>query len=366
MEHSKAHQMKTALNDRHRALGAKLVDFCGWEMPVQYQGIIAEHNSVRKNAGLFDVSHMGRVKISGPDAERFLDYLSTNTIAGKTDFSATYTVWAMASGGCVDDVIVYRQSKNDFFVVVNAGNRKNDLDHLRREAKAFNVHVQDLYDSEGILSIQGPNSRKIVTKTFAEADSLKHMHFCFVRYEGQDIILSATGYTGEIGFEIYAPHHAIVSLWDRWLQEGKELGLVPVGLGARDTLRLEMGYALYGHELSETISATESVSSWTVKWNKADFLGKSHLEKLESNPEKRSEYGIELIEPGIARQGYEVFKTGERIGIVTSGTQSPTLNKAIAIILVRGKLMIDDIVEVQIRQQRCKGKVTKLPFKHEG
>lgn len=364
MEQSKAHQMRTALYGRHVALGAKIVDFCGWQMPVQYHGIIPEHTSVRNAAGIFDVSHMGRVKVFGPDAERFLDYLSTNIIAGKPDLSATYTVWPNAQGGCVDDVIVYKQSAEQFFVIVNAGNRQQDLDHLIQESKAFDVKIEDCYSGEGILAIQGPNARKIVSATFPEASGLKHMHFCPVQYADNDAFLSATGYTGEDGFEIYAPDSVIVALWDRWLDEGKPLGLVPVGLGARDTLRLEMGYALYGHEISETIAANESVSGWTVKWKKTQFLAKKILEELEKSPQKRLEYGLILIEPGIARAGYEVFKDNKPIGHVTSGTQSPTLNQAIAIVLVTNNLHPNEIVEVQIRQNRCKAKVVPLPFKN--
>lgn len=353
--------MKTALFDRHKALGAKIVDFCGWEMPVQYQGIIPEHLSVRNNGGLFDVSHMGRIEVTGSDAENFLDYLSTNKIIGKADFSATYTVWPNAQGGCVDDVIVYKQSANRFFVIVNAGNRQSDLEHLRQNSQNFDVQIQEHYSKEGILAIQGPNARRIVSQTFPEAISLKHMHFCSVSFKGKEAFLSATGYTGEDGFEIYATEEIIVALWEMWIAQG----MMPIGLGARDTLRLEMGYALYGHEISETIAPNESVSAWTLKWDKPDFIGKKVLEELQKSPSKRSEYGIELIEPGIARSGYEVLKNGNSIGVVTSGTHSPSLNKGIAIILVKGELSIGDIVEVKIRQHHCKGKIVKLPFKQE-
>jgi aminomethyltransferase len=355
-----AQPMKTALNARHHALGAKMVDFCGWEMPVQYQGIIPEHVSVRTNAGLFDVSHMGRVAISGRDAERFLDYLSTNSIAGKKDFSATYTVWPNAVGGCVDDVIVYRQSPQHFFVIVNACNRQSDLEHLLLEAKAYDVQVQDCYADEGIISIQGPKACAIASLVFPEASELKHMHFCCVAYRGQPAFLSRTGYTGEDGFEVYAPHAVIIALWDRWLAEGQTYGIAPVGLGARDTLRLEKGYALYGHEISASIAPSESVSAWTIKWSKADFLAKPILQRLEDSPLKRSAHGVVLVEPGVARAGYEVFKDGQLIGEVTSGTQSPTLNRAIALVLVQGTLLWGDIVEIQIRQRRCQAKVVKI------
>lgn len=354
--------MRTPLYDRHRALGAKIVDFSAWEMPLQYQSIIAEHNSVRHAAGLFDVSHMGRLSIVGKDSEPFLDYLSTNNIIGKKDFSATYTVLPSAQCGCVDDVIVYRLSKDHFFIIVNAGNRQNDLEHLLQQAKSFQVDIISHYNEEGILSIQGPKARTIASAIFPQASSLGHMHFCETEFHEKKVLLSCTGYTGEDGFEVYAPHAVITSLWDEWLEIGKPFGLVPVGLGARDTLRLEKGYALFGHEISDAIAPTESVSAWTVKWKKPDFLGKKALEDLEKSPLKRSEAGIILTEPGIARAGYEVFKEGVPIGTVTSGTFSPTLNKAIAIILVKGKLFPNDVVEIKIRQNFSKAVVVPLPF----
>ncbi len=362
MEQFKINKMRTALYERHRALGAKIVDFCGWEMPVQYQGIIPEHFAVRQRVGLFDVSHMGRILVEGPDAERFLDYISTNVIAGKSDNSATYTVWSHPDGGCVDDAIIYRQSKTHFFVIVNAGNRQKDLEHLQKQSLGFDVKVRDRYAEDGILALQGPQAIALISRIFPEAELLKNMHFFTAPYNGHEIIISRTGYTGAGGVEIYAPHDAIVELWDRLLHLGQPYEIQPVGLGARDTLRLEMGYALYGHEINESISANESVSAWTVKWDKPDFIGKTAMQPLEKSVDKRSEYGIVLIEPGIARAGYEVLKNGSQIGVVTSGTQSPTLQQAIAIVLVRGTLQFGELVDVQIRQRRCKAKVVKLPF----
>lgn len=356
--------MKTPLYNHHCALGAKIVEFCGWEMPISYQGIIQEHRAVREKAGIFDVSHMGRIVIHGRDAERFLDYLSTNAIAGKSNLTATYTVWCSASGVCVDDVIVYKQDADHFFVIVNAGNRQKDLEHLLSHRQGYDVQIEDCYADEGILSIQGPFAGAIVCKLFPEAQQVKPMHFIEINCMGKQIILSRTGYTGSGGFEVYAPHAVIIALWERFLAEGAMFGLVPVGLGARDTLRLEMGYALYGHELSEEIAASETVSAWTIKWNQPDFLGKAALLALEKNVEKRSEYGIILLEPGIARAGYIVLYNGQEIGYVTSGTLSPTLNKAVAIILVNCKLEAGELVEVQIRQKNVKAEVVELPFVH--
>lgn len=353
--------MKTGLYERHCVLGAKMVDFAGWEMPVLYKGIIQEHMAVRNDVGVFDTSHMGRILINGPDAEKFLDFLSTNKIAGKKDLTATYTVWCHENGGCIDDLIVYKQSSDNFFVVVNASNREKDLDHLRRYSSNFDVMIEERFD-DGILAIQGPKAKALVAKIFDESNILKPMRFLPLEYKGTEIILSNTGYTGSGGFEIYTPTSAIVELWDRFLILGQEYAIRPVGLGARDTLRLEMGFALYGHELSDEIAPTETVSAWTVKWDKENFLGKQALEVLENSAKKRSQYGVILADRGIAREGYKVYKDDIQIGYVTSGTMSPSLNQAIAIVLVEGKLHEGDNVDVQIRNKRSLAKVINLPF----
>ncbi len=355
--------MKTALYEKHKLLGAKMVDFQGWEMPLHYKGILHEHRNVRQAVGIFDVSHMGRILVKGPEAESFLNYLSTNDIAYKSDFSATYTTWANSEGGCVDDVIVYKHNLQDYFIVVNASNRQKDLDHVKKHSHGFNVHVEDLFDSGGILAVQGPYALAVAHRVFGEAiPLLKPMHFYSFDYQKTSVIISGTGYTGAGGFEIYGPNSVIVELWDRFLQEGKSLGIEPVGLGARDTLRIEKGYALYGHELSDSIAPTESVAAWTVRWDKKDFLGKTKLEALETNPSKRSSYGIMLLDKGIAREGCELYDEGRLVGKVTSGTFSPTLNKSIAIILVRGHYHVGYKLNVEIRQRRIPAEIEPLPF----
>lgn len=354
--------MKTALYENHRILGAKFVEFGGWEMPLQYKGIIPEHLAVRTGVGIFDVSHMGRIVVEGEDAGSFLDYLSTNKVAAKSDYSATYTVWCNSSGGCIDDLIVYRKDTHHYFVIINASNRQKDLAHLKSYASGFHVEIKDRFQDDGILAIQGPKAKPLVEELFPSCRDLKQMQFKELEYHNHQIIVAGTGYTGAGGVEIYAPIDCIVELWELFLHNGRKIGIEPIGLGARDTLRLEMGYALYGHEINETIAPTESVSSWTVKFDKKDFLGKEALLKLQDNPGKRSEQGIVLMEPGIARENYEVFKEGKLIGKVTSGTHSPTLNQSIAIVLIEGVLQQGEIVDVQIRKNLCKAKVVKLPF----
>jgi len=354
--------MHTVLYENHRALGAKIIDFGGWEMPVQYKGIIEEHQAVRKHVGIFDVSHMGRIYVEGLGAEALLDYLSTNQIAGKKDGTATYTVWCTDSGMCVDDLIIYRESSSKFFIVVNAGNREKDLRHLLHYSVTRDVIINDRFNEDGILALQGPDALPLISKLFPNAQSLKSMHFITENFENENIVISQTGYTGAGGVEIYATNAVIVKLWEKLLDAGKEFGIEPVGLGARDTLRLEMGFALYGHELSETIAPTETVSSWTIKWNKPDFLGKHALESLEKTKKKRREYGIVLTGKGVIREGYPVFQHGKQIGRVTSGTFSPSLQHSIAIVLVDNNLNIGDSVDIQIRQNLCPAKVVHLPF----
>jgi aminomethyltransferase len=351
--------MKTVLYDRHCALGAKIVTFSGWEMPLQYTGVIQEHECVRSKVGIFDVSHMGRVAVRGLDAEKFLDFLSTNKIVGKKDGSATYTVWADSDGGSVDDVIVYKESPAEFFVVANAGNKEKDLAHLQHHAKQFDVTIESYYDTEGILAIQGPCALELIHDIFPESTELKPFHFMRTALKGNSLILSRTGYTGEPGGEIYAPLASIVTLWDLILEKGVKYGIQPIGLGARDTLRLEMGYALYGHELSDTIAATESVSAWTVKFSKEAFLGKEALEK---KPNKRNAYGVVLQDKGIPREGYPIYNGEDEIGVVTSGGYGPSLQQAVAIILVQGDLEEGQAIDIGIRNKRCRAIVTKLPF----
>jgi aminomethyltransferase len=365
MEHLETHLMKTPLHQAHVALGAKLVPFAGWEMPVYYQGIIQEHQAVRAYAGLFDVSHMGRILVEGKEAETFLDYLSTNKIIGKSSGLSTYTVLCREDGSCVDDVIIYKQDETHFFLVVNAGNRQKDLDHLLAYAPTFQVTVKDCFKQEGILALQGPQSVEILSSLFPSVKSLKNRCFITESFQGHPIVLSSTGYTGETGFELYVPSSVIVNLWTRLLECGKPLGLIPVGLGARDTLRLEMGYALYGHELSDEISPTETVAAWTIKWDR-NFLGKEALERLRASNHMRVEYGVFLLDKGIAREGYDVVKDGRMIGYVTSGTFSPTLQKAIAIILVNEHLDAGDRVQVRVRDHLCQAEVVSLPFLKKG
>lgn len=353
---------KTALYEKHCAHHAKLVEFSGWQMPLYYSGIIQEHEAVRKCVGLTDVSHMGFISISGKDSESFLDYLSTNTITSMKNSSSMYTVWCHESGVSLDDLIIYRISQYEFFLITNAVNRRRDLDHLKLYANNFEVSIKERYDEIGILAVQGPSSIPLIQEIFPETKTVLPRHFLQSSFDGEKILLSSTGYTGESGFELFIANKKIEFLWETIINLGKKYSLSLVGLGARDTLRLEMGYALYGHELTDKICPNESVSYWTVKFQKKDFLGKEALLNLERSSRKRHQYGIVLKESGIARQGYEVFYNSLKVGIVTSGGYSPSLKSAIAIIMVDKPMAKEEIVQVKIRENRVQAEVVSLPF----
>ena len=331
--------MKTALFDRHVALGAKMGDFAGWEMPLQYKGVLVEHQAVRERAGLFDISHMARVSIRGRDAARFMEWLSSHRLRG--DFSATYTCLCNEAGGTVDDVLVYRENETSFFVICNAARREADLAHFRRYKKGFDVDIEESFRTEGILALQGPEADRYLP-------SLPRMSF----ERRGNLIVSGTGYTGSGGVEIFGSNELIRALWDELLAKGA----MPIGLGARDTLRLEKGFALYGHELSEEISPIESVSSWTISPGK-DFLGKESLSRW-----GRRAFGIRMQEGSIARSGFKVFQEGDEIGEVTSGGFSPTLKIPIALILSRKPLKMGEDVAVKIRERYVAATVSPLPF----
>lgn len=354
--------MKTILYDRHLALGAKMVAFGDWEMPLYYKGTVAEHLAVRNRVGLFDVSHMGRIDIEGENASLFMEYLCTKHITEQPNSSSSYAVMCHPSGGAVDDTIVYRIASNHYFIVANANNREKDLQHIMRYSHHFGCKVTSRFADIGIIALQGPQSPDVVEEVLKVTIALRAMQFAFVPFDNSEILISRTGYTGSVGYEFFAPLDVLGQLWDALLQTRRAPDILPCGLAARDTLRLEAGYALYGHELSDDIAPTESVSAWTVNWKKGDFVGKEALLHLENSFNKRAQYGIRLLDPGIAREGSQVWKGQRRIGVVTSGTHSPSLNCSIAIIMVTGTLAFGETVEVEIRGRKAKARVVKLPF----
>ncbi len=353
--------MKTFLYDQHHAMGARFVNFAGFEMPLNYTNIKDEHQTVREGVGIFDISHMGRVFVEGLEASQFLDYISTNCIQDMPVNKAVYTVLCDLNGTAIDDVIIYRHQRNHFSLVVNASNRQKDLDYLKLHAKNFDVSITPHFTKEGILAIQGPLSKELLKPLFEEVNDLRFMRSCSLQWRGHPLFISRTGYTGELGYEVYGRQEALKELWDELFAQ-KKIDLKPIGLAARDILRLEMGYVLYGHELSETIAPSESLAFWTIKWDKEDFLGKEAMLKLKKSAKKRSQHGVMLQENAIARPDMEVKINGVLKGVVTSGTFSPSLQKSIAIVMIEGKVKPNDKLTIQIRNREIKAEVVGFPF----
>jgi len=366
---------KTPLNALHRKLGAKMVDFGGWHMPVEYPssgGLIAEHKAVRGGVGIFDVSHMGDIRIhSGTTpggALAAVQHISMNDASKLAIGQAHYSAMLYPEGTFVDDVIVHRLGEDDYLLVINAGTREKDVSWVRENTKNFDCVVEDLSDAYTQLAIQGPRAVDVVQKlTDANLSSIKNYWFMHSTLCGlPNRMIARTGYTGEDGFEIYIPGDVETSerVWNAVIEAGREFGIVPCGLGARNTLRLEAKMALYGHEISETINVWESGLERYCKMEKPEFVGRSALAKLSSTAPKRVLVGIEMTDRGIARDGYRVFDMArEEIGVVTSGSPSPTLGKNIALAYVLPAFSaIGQELCIEIRSLHCKARVVATPF----
>jgi len=351
---------KTCLYDEHIKLGAKIVSFEGWQMPLSYESAIKEHNWVREHVGLFDISHMAKIYVRGEKSEAYLNFLGVNDTSKLQDGQAQYTVLCCENGGSIDDVLVYRESQDTFFVVVNASNREKDLKHFLKYSEEYGVEISPEFEGQGILAIQGPGSKGLLKKYWEKVDGLKFMRFFKADLQGNEVTIARSGYTGEIGYEVYGPCHAIVSFWKELLTHSDVVK--PIGLSARDILRLEMGFCLYGHELADGIAPVESLAHWVVKFDKPDFLGKEALIKINENPTKKTAYAIKLAENAIAREGVEVLINGVAKGIVTSGTYSPSLKRSIALIIMDGPLEESDTLQVSIRGREIDAEKVQLPF----
>ena len=349
---------RTPLYDEHRALGARLVDFAGWEMPVQYEGIKAEHNAVRNHAGLFDVSHMGEAVFRGPGAEEAVQRLVTRDVSQLEEGQAGYSAVCYESGGTVDDVIVYRRP-DDFLVVVNASNREKDLEHFRSNTQDLDVEVADESDDWALLALQGPEAADLLQNlTGANLPDLRPFRFVEGEVAGAKTLVSRTGYTGEDGFELYVSPDDAPRVWRELL----EAGATPAGLGARDTLRLEAGMCLYGNELDAETTPLEAGIGFAVHLNKErEFIGQEALRREKEEGLRKKLVGFEVEGRGIARHDYPVrVEEGEIVGHVTSGTLSPTLGKAIGLALVSPG--IEDRFEVVIRERPVEAHTVQLPF----
>jgi len=359
---------RTPLHSEHVRLKAKMVPFAGYEMPVQYPtGMIAEHRAVRERAGLFDVSHMGEIEIGGPGAFELAQYLTTNDISKVAVGQAQYTVLCQEDGTILDDCLVYR-FQDRYLFVVNAVNREKVLDWARKFAPARDAVVVDRSDEGAILAIQGPMAESILQRlTGTPLQEIGYYHFVEGEVDGRDAMISRTGYTGEDGFELYVANEDAVPLWRRILEVGHDDGLVPAGLGARDSLRLEMGYGLYGNDLDDTRTPLEAGLGWVVKLDKGDFLGRTALERQKAEGVRQRLAGFRLLERGFPRHGYEVRYEGESAGEVTSGTIAPSLDQGIGLAYLPVEAARPGTrIEVVIRNRPVPAEVVRPPFYTNG
>ncbi|MCX6133370.1 MAG: glycine cleavage system aminomethyltransferase GcvT [Ignavibacteriales bacterium] len=355
---------KTAFTDIHRSLGAKLVDFAGFEMPVQYSGIIDEHLAVRNNVGIFDVTHMGEFIVRGKDAAAFLQRMTINDVSKLFEGRVQYSALCYDDGGIVDDLLVYHCGDH-YMLVVNASNTQKDFDWLKSHLSG-DVDLQDRSASFSLLAVQGPHSLTTLQKlTGVNLSPIEYYHFVRGTLAGVDMIISRTGYTGELGFELYFDSDFAVGkkVWDAVFEAGKEFGIKPIGLGARDTLRLEMGYCLYGNDIDQTTNPLEAGLGWITKLSKGDFVGKPAIAKVKQEGLKRSLVGFNLSEKAVARHGYPLSSSGVEIGHVTSGTFSPTLERAIGLgYVAAGSGNPGNSIAVLIRGKEVGASIVTLPF----
>jgi aminomethyltransferase len=356
---------KTPLNAVHRASGAKMVPFGGWDMPVEYSGLISEHMAVRKAAGLFDVSHMGEFEVEGPGALPFLQRVTANDVAKLVDGQAQYSALPMPSGAPVDDVIVYRRAADRYLLVVNAGNIEKDFRWLQAQGPQ-DVTLRNSSDAYALIALQGPRAQEILQPlTTLDLGALKYYHFADVEVDSHPVTVSRTGYTGEDGFEIFVPPVHVEAFWKRLLEAGGEKGLVPAGLGARDTLRLEARMCLYGQDMDETTSLIEAGLGWIVSLDEAkgDFPGRAVLAEQKKNGPPRKLVGFEVTGRGIARHGYPVLVHDERVGEVTSGTYAPFLQKNIGLCYVPAtRAALGTELAIDIRERKVPARVVPTPF----
>ncbi len=356
---------RTPLFNDYLDYGAKTIDFGGWDLPVQFSSIKEEHEAVRHQAGLFDVSHMGEIEVKGSGSLDYLQRMMTNDVSKLVDGKAQYTAMCYEDGGTVDDLLVYKRADHDYLLVVNASNIEKDFTWLTSHVFGA-VELTNVSDDTAQLALQGPLAEKVLQKlTTTPLNEIGFFNFKEdVEIGGIEALVSRTGYTGEDGFEIYCHKDDASTLWKLILEHGKEQGVLPCGLGARDTLRFEANLALYGQELSKDISPLEAGIGFAVKLQKeSDFIGKNALLKQKENGLPRKLVGLEMMDKGIPRHGYEVFSGDQQIGFVTTGTQSPTLKKNIGVALLElSYTELGQEVEVQIRAKRLKAKVVPTPF----
>lgn len=356
---------RTALYDRHVALGARMVDFGGWEMPQQYSSIRDEHLAVRRVAGLFDVSHMGRLAFSGAGAGDHLQRLVTNDLSRLEPEHAIYTLMCRDDGGVIDDLVVYRSGRgaDHYLVVVNASNRLKDLEWMR-ESLPRGVSITDRTEEMSLIALQGPQAQALIPASPSSGlDSIPYFGFRPGQVGGVDAVISRTGYTGEDGFELFVDSQSVVQVWDAILEQGQSAGVLPSGLGARDATRLEAALRLYGNDMDETVNPYEAGLGWTVKLGKGEFIGREKLSQVKAEGPRRTLIGLQTEAGSIPRHGAAVMADGKSVGVVTSGTHSFFLGHPIALALVEAaSFRVGDKATVEVRGRQAPADVVKLPF----
>jgi len=355
---------RTTFYNIHKNLGAKIVEFAGYEMPIQYSSIISEHKAVRNSVGVFDVSHMGEVFVKGEKALDFVQYITVNDASKLFPGRVQYSAMCYEDGGIVDDLLVYRISQNEFLLVINASNIDKDFAWMQKNNK-FGVELTNRSDEFSLLAVQGPNSLKTLQKLTDTSINLEYYHFTQLNIAGVDMIISRTGYTGEVGYELYfvGDEKSAKNVWDKIFEAGKEFDIQPVGLAARDSLRLEMGFCLYGNDIDQTTNTLEAGLGWITKLTKSEFIGKDALLKVKEKGLNRKLVAITSDEKTFPRHGYDISVNNNKVGFITSGTVSPMLEKPIAMGYVETKYAeIGSDVNMLIRGKEVPAKVVKLPF----
>ncbi len=354
---------KLPLHSEHERLGARFGAFGEWYVPLYYTSVIEEHETVRTGVGVFDISHMGEFFVHGKDARELVNHWIANDVAKLSPGGALYSPVCRENGGIVDDVVVMEEGPEQFLIVVNAANIEKDFNWFKAH-KTGDASLENASDQIGLLAIQGPLSRKVIHSLF-DIDLSKISYYHFVKFDSPfgELVLSETGYTGEEGFEVFCPAEELPHLWQRLMKVGKPVGLKPVGFGARDTLRLESRFLLYGHDMTDETTPLEVGLAWTIAWEKTDFIGKEALEEERKRGIKRKLIGFEMSDRGIARDGYSVLIDGRQIGKVTSGTFSPTLKKSIGLAYITTEhAQIGQAIDIEIRGQAIKARIVKTPF----
>lgn len=355
---------RTRLFEIHKKLGARFTEFAGWEMPLSYSGVTDEHRTVRERVGIFDIGHMGRIEIWGNDSGSLLQMLTVRDVTRMTPGSAQYTLICNHSGGILDDILISKRQRGRYLLCVNAANREKDISWIMKAGAGFEFKIKDITEETGMIAMQGPRAASVLEKAASSGiASIKPWRMEEIEIGGLKTITSMTGYTGEAGYEIIINNANYQKIWERLMDAGREFGIQPCGLGARDTLRLEMGYSLYGNDIDDDTTPIEARLEWVVDFSKDDFIGKAAILEQKKRGPSRSLIFFELLQKGVPRKGFKIFSDGKEIGIVTSGNISPMLNKGIGIGYVKSEYAKTGVeILIDIRGRVAPANIVKRPF----